>query len=109
MTKPEATRYFAFCGIANPSRFNASLEEFGAAVSGFHALRDHVTYDQALVNELCSQAERCGAERLITTEKDYVQLKHLSSSMELCTLQVDHQIDSAFDQFIIERVAQLSL
>lgn len=108
-TEPAATRYFAFCGIANPSRFNASLVDFGAAVSGFQAFRDHVIYDQAVVNELCRQAERCGAEKLITTEKDFVKLKHLSSNMELCTLQVDHQIDSSFDQFIIERVARLCI
>lgn len=106
-TKSTPTRYFAFCGIANPSRFSESLANFGATVSGFHALRDHVTYDQALVDELCVMADRCGAEKLITTEKDYVKLKHLSCNREISLFQVDYQVDSSFDQFIIEKIAQL--
>jgi tetraacyldisaccharide-1-P 4'-kinase len=66
-----------------------------------------VTYDQALVEELCVMADRCGAEKLITTEKDYVKLKHLSCNREISLFQVDYQVDSSFDQFIIEKIAQL--
>lgn len=105
--EPPATPFLAFCGIANPARFKDTLTDFGATLQGFHPLKDHVTYDQGLIDELCAKAVQCGAEKLITTEKDYVKLQDLSSDLQICRFQVEHQVDCSFDEFIIEKLEQV--
>ncbi|MFW2367554.1 MAG: tetraacyldisaccharide 4'-kinase, partial [Desulforhopalus sp.] len=104
ITEPPSTRFFAFCGIANPSRFIGSLEAFGLTLCGSHFLKDHVIYDQALLDALCAKADFCKAEKLITTEKDFVKLKHLSSGLDILQIRIEHEIDHSLDQYIINKL-----
>lgn len=77
-TKPLSTlagrRLLAFCGIANPEHFRRLLVEQGANVLEFIAFRDHHRYgaDDALA--IRNQADRLGAEMVVTTEKDLVKM-----------------------------------
>jgi tetraacyldisaccharide 4'-kinase len=64
---------FAFCGIANPSKFFASLQEAGAVLAGREAFADHYPYDAGDVKELLAQAEALRAVP-VTTKKDFVRL-----------------------------------
>lgn len=66
---------YAFCGIANPDRFQQSLISTGLTPKVFKQLPDHVTYSQSLVDRLSTLADAEGAENFITTEKDVVKLK----------------------------------
>lgn len=109
LTAPPSTPFFAFCGIANPSRFIESLEDFGLTLCGSHFLNDHVTYDQELLAELFAKADQCGAEKLVTTEKDFVKLKHLSCDMDILQIRIAHEVDRSFDQFIIKALEQLGV
>jgi tetraacyldisaccharide 4'-kinase len=66
---------FAFCAIANPESFRATLEEAGARVSEFAAFRDHHPYADADLRKIEERAGRAGAGVLVTTEKDAVKLE----------------------------------
>ena len=64
---------FAFCGIANPLKFFATLTEAGVVLAGRAAFADHYPFDDGDMRELLAQAEELRAIP-VTTRKDYVRL-----------------------------------
>ncbi len=66
---------FAFCGIGTPQGFLNTLEEAGVEVRGSEVFKDHHPYTRADIEALAAAAGRCGAQRLITTEKDAVKIR----------------------------------
>lgn len=70
----EGRKFFAFCGIGNPSAFFADLKNWGISVLGYEIFRDHHRYTEHDVSRLEEQAEGAGADALICTEKDIYDL-----------------------------------
>ncbi len=64
---------FAFCGIANPRKFFATLQEAGAFIAGRQAYADHYPYDEGDLRDLFAEAEALRATP-VTTKKDWVRL-----------------------------------
>ncbi len=96
---------YGFCGIAHPERFLETLTKCGLRIKGFTPLEDHQGYDQHLLDKLCRLAEGQGAEALITTEKDMVKLRPLSSRLPLYALIMSVEIDTSFSAFLLHRLA----
>jgi tetraacyldisaccharide 4'-kinase len=63
----------AFCGIANPRKFFATLQEAGAVLAGRQAYADHYPYDEGDLRELLAEADSLRAI-LVTTRKDFVRV-----------------------------------
>lgn len=63
----------AFCGIAHPEKFFASLRRLGAGVIDTVAFPDHHMFGDDEARALLQRAEQTGAQ-LVTTEKDWVRL-----------------------------------
>jgi tetraacyldisaccharide 4'-kinase len=63
----------AFCGIANPRKFFATLQEAGAVLAGRQSYADHYPYDENDLQALVAEAETLRAI-LVTTRKDYVRI-----------------------------------
>ena len=78
----ERTKVFAFCGIGNPEGFFATLKGMGCDVAGVKRFRDHHTYSSEDVSALEDGAEACGAEVLVTTQKDAVRLRRIGGLHE---------------------------
>lgn len=104
---PPGERFFAFCGIANPSRFAESLASMAILPTGFMALPDHVRYSQQLINDICQQAAASGAGQLITTRKDYVKIKDFVSPLPRNILEIRCRVESGFDLFIAKALLNL--
>jgi tetraacyldisaccharide 4'-kinase len=64
---------FAFCGIANPRKFCATLGEAGAVLAGRVAYADHYPFDEGDLEDLLAQAEALRAIP-VTTRKDFVRI-----------------------------------
>ena len=67
-------KYLAFCGIAHPSNFFATLEQLGLELVDKVSYPDHYIYTEKDIATLLKQATKLNAG-LITTEKDLVKLK----------------------------------
>jgi tetraacyldisaccharide 4'-kinase len=67
-------RILAFCGIARPQRFRATLEGLGARVTAFREFPDHHRWSDAELERLQHETRTTGAECLVVTEKDAVKL-----------------------------------
>ena len=67
-------RAVAFCAIARPEEFWASLRASGIELAATSAFRDHHTYSDSDLDVLLQLRARRHAESFITTEKDFVRL-----------------------------------
>ena len=65
---------FAVAGIATPNRFFDDLRKLGCQLVGTMSFRDHYPYSRGDLNQMMTAAKTAGAERILTTEKDYVRL-----------------------------------
>lgn len=95
---------FAFCGIANPYRFEESLKNIGIRLNGFLALPDHVNYTQETMVDICEKALASGAKRLVTTKKDFVKLQKINSQLVCYVTEIEFHGDADFDLFVINAV-----
>ena len=63
----------AFCGIANPRKFFATLQEAGAVLAARHPFADHYPFDDQEIRDLLAEAEKLRATP-VTTSKDIVRI-----------------------------------
>jgi tetraacyldisaccharide 4'-kinase len=64
---------FAFCGIANPLKFFATLTEAGVVLAGRESFADHYPFDEGDMRDLLAEAEELRAIP-VTTRKDWVRI-----------------------------------
>ncbi len=64
----------AFCGLANPQSFWRSLEQTGCRTRYRATFGDHHRYTMAELERVATAAQAAGADVLLTTEKDAVNL-----------------------------------
>ena len=64
----------AFAGIADPAAFFRDLAEEGLTLAATLSFPDHCRFGEREVREILLAAETCGADYLVTTEKDGVKL-----------------------------------
>jgi tetraacyldisaccharide 4'-kinase len=99
---------FAFCGIANPSRFKQTLTDHKVPFHEFLPFSDHQRYSAKLISSIEKRAIKSGCKALITTEKDRVKLEALPRKLPLYTISMKIPANDQFNNFIIERLRHWS-
>ena len=102
------TPLYGFCGIAQPSLFQKSLESENLPLSGFMPLKDHQPFTSSLLQKISAEAQKSGAKGLITTEKDLVKLRKDNFSLPCFALKMAAQGDSEFEEFLAEKLSLFS-
>jgi len=83
---------FAFCGIGNAGAFFRTLESLHARLTGRRELGDHAHYDATRLTELAVAARAAGADRWITTQKDFVKLQGMTLPLPCWQLAVEMEL-----------------
>lgn len=95
---PPFRRVAAFCGLGNPRAFWNTLEDLGLQIVYRWAFGDHHSYKPAELKRLAAQAREAGAEALVTTEKDTINLcegaAELLHPLRLYRLEIGIEIDN---------------
>jgi tetraacyldisaccharide 4'-kinase len=68
------TRAGAFCGLGNPQSFRRTLERLGVTPVDWLEFEDHHRYRPDELRRIVHQMQAHGADALVTTEKDSVNL-----------------------------------
>ena len=74
-------KFFAFSGIGNPHVLHTQLQALGSSYVGNRWFADHHLYTENDCIALRQAAARHGAELLVTTEKDWVKINPLASTI----------------------------
>lgn len=89
-------KVFAFCGIGNPYSFRRSLHSCVGEITGSIFFRDHYYYSKADILRIIDNAEKSGADWIVTTEKDIMRLKGSSLPDNLVALCIEFHVDGEF-------------
>jgi len=97
---------YAFAGIARPERLEEDLGALGVRLAGARRFPDHHPYRARDLEEIAAAARACGAEVLVTTEKDLVRLPGLPpASPPLFALSIGVTFpDAGFTGFLLDRL-----
>lgn len=71
-------RVYAFCGLGNPKAFFQTVESCQCVLAGSQVFNDHHAYTVACLTSISDQAHSCGAELILTTQKDWTKITGLS-------------------------------
>jgi len=74
LNEMRSERTVMFCGLGNPDSFRATLRGVGVKPLAHTLFRDHHRYRAREIDRLCAAAKSRGAELLVTTGKDAVNL-----------------------------------
>ena len=89
----------AFCGLANPASFWGTLTALGYHPVGRRNLRDHHRYRPWEVQRLAAEVRAKGAEALLTTEKDIMNMCDRAGSLvapaRLLWLKIGLEVEGA--------------
>ena len=95
--EPPFARAGAFCGLGNPASFRRTLQLMGVPVADWLEFDDHHRYRPRELRHIAHQMAARGAEALVTTEKDGINLcdgaRDLLSPLPLYWLKIAMKID----------------
>ena len=101
-------RAAAFCGLANPESFWRTLASLGCAPLIRWNLGDHHRYRPVEVKRMGAQARSAGAEVLLTTQKDAMNLcghvAELIAPLRLFWLRIGVEVEN--EERLLDRLGQ---
>ena len=87
----------AFCGLGNPQSFWNTLESLGVNVTFRWTFDDHHAYKPVELRRLAEQARQNGAQMLVTTEKDLINLPNQAEdalgALPLAWLEIELELE----------------
>jgi tetraacyldisaccharide 4'-kinase len=87
-------RVFLVSGIARPDRFIQTVQSAGFTIAGSRAFKDHHRFRQREIEKVEADAEKSGADAILTTEKDLARLAGVRTRLPNFALRIDLKITS---------------
>jgi tetraacyldisaccharide 4'-kinase len=84
------------CGIGNPASFRETLRETGADVREFMAFADHHPYSSDDLQRIRAKAGECGADWIVTTEKDIMRLRNFGGIDTPVAVSIAFRVEESF-------------
>jgi tetraacyldisaccharide 4'-kinase len=105
-------KIIAFSGIAKNENFKHSLEKTGCNLLEFFSFKDHHKYIKADIEKILNAKKKLNAEYIVTTQKDFVKIKHLIPKKDNIFIIIDVKISfgedtDAFNFFIKKRLKSI--
>lgn len=92
-----------FCGIGNPDSFKNTLTTADVQLRDFITFRDHFKYTHKDISRIKAAAMKCGADWIVTTEKDIIRLRGIELPENLLSLGIKFGINEKFyDKIFLE-------
>ncbi len=102
---------FVFSGIARNKEFQATVAEMAGEVSGAIGFKDHHQYTEKDFRLIAGKAQKCSADFLVTTEKDYVKIDgKIQSSIDIIVVGIRvafKQDEIKFSEFIKDKISNI--
>ncbi|MDA1312491.1 MAG: tetraacyldisaccharide 4'-kinase [Acidobacteria bacterium] len=103
---------FGFCGLGSPDSFWRSLEGARISVRDRMEFADHHSYSRGDVRRMIEAARRAGADTVLTTEKDLVNLRRAADAsggaaqlfepLRLFWARIEQEVDPDLLKFIAD-------
>lgn len=110
LAKLEGASYVAFCGLARPRRFQATLARLPGTCLGSRAYPDHHAYGAADLASLTRHLRQRQGEFLLTTEKDAVKIEGLRSpGAPILVLRMELRFEPGqptFEEWLLSRLPE---
>jgi tetraacyldisaccharide 4'-kinase len=91
--QPPFRRAGAFCGLGNPQSFRRTLGQMGIEPVGWQEFADHHHYRVHQLKRLHYGFKQAGADAMVTTEKDVVNLPEMHEALPIYFLRIAMQIE----------------
>lgn len=82
-------RLLAVCGIGNPDALVSTLDKYSPESIELLAFPDHHVYSEHDIQQIKHQMGLCGAEWIITTQKDEQKLTSLNTDLPILVLAIE--------------------
>ena len=90
---PPFRRAGAFCGLGNPQSFRRTLMQLGIDLAGWEEFEDHHRYRMHELTHLMLGFSQQGADAMVTTEKDAVNLPEADTEFPIYYLRIGMEIE----------------
>jgi tetraacyldisaccharide 4'-kinase len=91
--QPPVRRAGAFCGLGSPQSFRRTLAQMGIEPAGWQEFEDHHHYRVRELKRLHYGFTQAGADAMVTTEKDAVNLPEMHEALPIYFLRIAMQIE----------------
>lgn len=106
-------KVYLFSGIARNSDFRRSASKFGCIQTGFSEFPDHHFFSPEELDTIFCNAEKVGAELLVTTEKDFMRMDNtVSWPLDLMVIGVRISFEKGvtlFESLINRKLKEISV
>jgi tetraacyldisaccharide 4'-kinase len=89
-------KVFGFCALGDPLSFRKTVLSLGAQLLGCRTFRDHHRYSPSDIAKILKEAHQCGAEWIVTTEKDIIKLSDLDLPDNILTIEIAFSVEKGF-------------
>jgi len=105
----EKKKGYLISGIGDALSFELSASIIGKNIIGHSSFRDHYDYKQSSLNKVIKKLKALSVDYILTTEKDWVKIKDLKSSLPIFPVELIFSLEKSKDKLFNLIYSRLNL